>query len=64
MDRIRLLAALTNATLVLGLYMAAWGTPALTIALLELTLAAGAGLSTWYALRGLTGTPRKREANA
>lgn len=54
MDRIRLLAALTNGTLVLGLYTAAWGTPTVAIALLELTLAAGASLSTWYALRGLT----------
>ena len=54
MDRIRLLAALTNGTLVFGLYTAAWGTPSLGIASLELTLAVGAGLSTWYALRRLT----------
>jgi hypothetical protein len=54
MERIRLLAALTNGTLVFGLYTAAWGTPSLGIAFLELTLAAGAGLSTWYALRRLT----------
>ena len=54
MDRIRLMAAFTNGSLVLGLYVAAWGTPSAAIALLELTLAAGAALSTWYALRGLT----------
>ena len=54
MNRIRILAALSNAALVLGLYTTAWGAPAADIAVLELTLAAGAGLSTWYALRGLS----------
>lgn len=53
MNRIRLLAALTNGALVLALYMAAWGAPALQLVMLELTLAAGASISTWYALRGL-----------
>ena len=53
MDRIRLIAALTNSVLVLTLYMIAWGTPALNIAVLELSLAVGAGISTWYALRGI-----------
>jgi hypothetical protein len=53
MDRIRLIAALTNGVLVLMLYTVAWGTPALDIAMLELSLAVGAGVSTWYALRGI-----------
>jgi len=53
MDRIRLIAALTNGVLVLTLYTVAWGTPALDIAMLELSLAVGAGGSTWYALRGI-----------
>ena len=53
MERIRLIAALTNSVLVLSLYTIAWGTPGLDIALLELSLAAGAGVSTWYALRGV-----------
>jgi len=53
MDRIRLIAAMTNGVLVLALYMIAWGTPALNIAMLELGLAVGAGVSTWYALRGI-----------
>jgi hypothetical protein len=59
MDRIRLLAAFTNASLVLGLYTTAWGAPTSGIAVLELALAAGAGISTWYALRGLTRTRRR-----
>ena len=54
MDRIRILAALTNASLVLGLYTGAWGAPSAGVALLEIALAAAAGLSTWYALGGLT----------
>ena len=58
MDRIQLFAALGNGALVLCLYMTAWGAPALDIALLELTLAAGAAVSTWYALGGL----RRRRA--
>ena len=33
MDRIRLIAALTNGVLVLTLYTVAWGTPALDIAI-------------------------------
>jgi hypothetical protein len=41
MDRIRLIAALTNGVLVLTLYTVAWGTPALDIAMLELSLAVG-----------------------
>jgi hypothetical protein len=53
MDRIRLIAALTNSVLVLTLYSIAWGTPTFDIAMLELSLAAGAGVSTWYALRGI-----------
>ena len=56
MDRIRFTAALTNGVLVLTLYTIAWGTPALDIAMLELSLAVGAGVSTWYALRGFVGT--------
>ena len=63
MDRIRLLAASLNGMLVLGLYVAAWGTPAAEIAVLELTLAIGAGFSTWYALRGLS-RPRPEFATA
>jgi hypothetical protein len=53
MDRIRLLAALANGGLVFSLYMVAWGAPAPEIAMLEVTLAVGAAVSTWYALRGL-----------
>ena len=53
MDRVRFIAALTNSALVMALYMIAWGAPALDIAMLELTLAVGAGISTWYALRGM-----------
>jgi len=53
MDRIRLIAALANGGLVLALYLTAWGAPVPEIAILELTLAAGAAISTWYALRGL-----------
>ena len=53
MDRIRLIASLANGGLVLALYMTAWGAPAPEIAILELTLAAGAAVSTWYALRGI-----------
>jgi hypothetical protein len=59
MDRIRLIAALTNASLVLGLYTTAWGAPTSGIAVLELALAAGAGISTWYALRGITRLRRR-----
>ena len=32
---------------------APWGTPALEIAFLEVGLAVGAAMSTWYALRGM-----------
>jgi hypothetical protein len=59
MDRIRLMAAFINASLVLGLYTTAWGSPTPSVAVLELALAAGAGVSTWYALRGLTRTRRR-----
>ncbi|HXV23878.1 MAG TPA: hypothetical protein VED46_06440 [Alphaproteobacteria bacterium] len=55
MDRVRLLAAFLNGALVLSLYMIAWGAPALEIAVLEVTLAIGAAISTWYALRKLKG---------
>lgn len=58
MDRIRLIAALANGGLVLALYITAWGAPVPEIVILELTLAAGATVSTWYALRGL----RRRHA--
>ena len=58
MDRIRLLAAAGNGALVLALYVGAWGAPALNIAMLEVALATGAALSTWYALRGM----RRRSA--
>ncbi len=53
MNRIRLLAAIGNGALVLALYMGAWGAPAIDIAILEVALAAGAAVSTWYALRGM-----------
>jgi hypothetical protein len=33
--------------------MGAWGAPALDIAILEVALATGAAVSTWYALRGM-----------
>ncbi len=52
MDRVRLLAAFTHGGLVFSLYMIAWGAPAPEIAMLEVTLAVGAAVSTWYALRG------------
>ena len=48
--QIRTVAAITNGSLVLALYLAAWGAPSLTIAGLELALAAGAAAATWYAL--------------
>ena len=49
--QIRAFAAAVNGALVLLLYVAAWGVPSSTIALLEVALAATAALSTWYALR-------------
>ena len=48
--QVRLIAAAVNGALVLALYLGAWGAPNFTIALLEVGLAVGAGLSTWYAL--------------
>ena len=49
--QIRTVAAAVNGALVLGLYIAAWGAPSLTIAGLEILLAAGAAVSTWHALK-------------
>ena len=48
--QMRTVAAALNGSLVLTLYLAAWGAPSLTIAGLELALAIGAGVATWYAL--------------
>ena len=48
--QIRTVAAITNGSLVLALYLGSWGAPSVTIAGLELALAAGAAVATWYAL--------------
>ncbi len=48
--QIRTVAAAINGSLVLSLYVVAWGAPSLTIAGLELALAAGAMVATWYVL--------------
>ena len=48
--QIRTVVALTNGSLVLALYLVAWGAPSLTIAGLELALSMGAAVATWYAL--------------
>ena len=50
---VRTAAALTTGTLVLALYVAAWGVPSWTIALTEMGLGVGAALSTRYALKRL-----------
>ena len=47
---IRIFAAALNGSFVLALYLLAWGAPSATIAVLELTLALGAAIATWYAL--------------
>jgi hypothetical protein len=47
----RTVAAALNGLTVLLLYVAAWGAPTFTVALIEIALAAGAAASTWYALR-------------
>ena len=49
--QIRTIAAALNGMLVLLLYVAAWGIPSFAVAALELGLATGAAVSTWYALR-------------
>ncbi len=49
--QIRTLAAALNGLIVLMLYLSAWGTPSWTVAGIEIALAAGASLSTWYALK-------------
>ncbi|HSD34625.1 MAG TPA: hypothetical protein VLE26_04335 [Alphaproteobacteria bacterium] len=54
---IRTIAAVLNGNLVFALYLAAWGTPTVSIAAVEIALALGAGASTFYALRRLP-TPR------
>ena len=54
--QIRTVAAAVNGSLVLGLYFAGWGAPSATIAGLEVTLAIGAAIATWYALKN-SGTP-------
>jgi len=46
----RIVAATLNGSLVMAMYLLAWGTPSLSVAGLELVLAAGAAVSTWYAL--------------
>ncbi|HXV24026.1 MAG TPA: hypothetical protein VED46_07195 [Alphaproteobacteria bacterium] len=53
----RTIAAAVNGILVLALYLTVWGAPTLAIASVEIALAVGAGLSTWYSLRSV-GTPR------
>jgi hypothetical protein len=49
--QIRGLMAILNGTLVLMLYVMAWGAPSLTIATLEAGFAVAAALVTWFALR-------------
>jgi hypothetical protein len=49
--QIRTVAAAVNGTIVLLLYVSAWGAPTAAVAALEIGLAAGAAVSTWYALR-------------
>ena len=49
----RAVAATLNGSLVMAMYLLAWGVPSLSVAGLELVLAAGAAVSTWYALRKL-----------
>jgi hypothetical protein len=44
------IAAAVNGLLVLAVYLAAWEAPSLTMAVLEVGLAAGAAISTWYAI--------------
>ena len=44
--QIRTVAAVVNGSLVLGLYVAGWGVPSATIAVLELALATGATIAT------------------
>jgi hypothetical protein len=48
--QIRTVAATVNGSFVMALYLAAWGAPSVTIAGLELALATGAAVATWYAL--------------
>ena len=49
--QIRTVAAAANGTMVLLLYVSAWGAPTAAVAAVEIGLAAGAAVSTWYALR-------------
>ncbi|HXV25723.1 MAG TPA: hypothetical protein VED46_15885 [Alphaproteobacteria bacterium] len=50
----RTLAAAFNGIIVLLLYLSAWGASSWTVAAIEIALAAGASLSTWYALKRAT----------
>jgi hypothetical protein len=52
----RVIATAVNTLLVLALYLTVWGAPTLTIAAIELLLAAAAAVSTWYALKAVRGT--------
>ena len=49
--QVRNIATAANGLLVLALYLTVWGAPRLTIALVEIVLAAGAAAATWYALK-------------
>jgi hypothetical protein len=51
--QMRTVAAALNGSLVLALYIVAWGAPSAAIAGLEAVLATGAAISTWYALKNL-----------
>ena len=51
MSRFSTISALVNASVTLALYLFVWGVPTVTIAALEVGLAAGAGFVTWYALK-------------
>lgn len=49
--QVRNIATAANGLLVLALYLTVWGAPSLTIALVEIVLAAGAAAATWYVLK-------------
>ena len=53
----RTVAAALNGSLVLAIYFAAWGVPSGVVGVIELVLAAGAMVSTWYALKKVQTPP-------
>ena len=48
---IRTIAAALNGNIVFAVYVADWGAPSAPVAVIEISLALGAALSTYYALR-------------